>query len=80
MVEALQLVLRLIAPVLVACLAAAVLTSVLQAATQANDASLSFVPRWLAVALALYLSGDFVAHELLGFSTRMFAAMARLGH
>ena len=76
---ALQLALRLSAPVLVAALVASLLSSVLQAATQASDSSLHFVPRWLAVALALFLSRDFMAHELMGFSTSMLQAMTQLG-
>jgi flagellar biosynthetic protein FliQ len=80
LIEALQLVLWLAAPALVACLLVAVLMNVLQTATQASDPSLGFVPKWFAVLLALFLSREFVAHEMLGFSSRMLQSMARLGH
>jgi len=80
LLEALQLVLWLAAPALGACLLVSMLMSALSAATQANDPSLSFVPKWLAVLLALFLSRDFLAHEVLGFSSRMLQDMARLGN
>jgi flagellar biosynthetic protein FliQ len=77
--DALRLSLWLAAPALGACLLAALLTSLLQAATQASDPALGFVPRWLAVLLALFLSRAFLSQELLGFSTRIMGEMARLG-
>jgi flagellar biosynthetic protein FliQ len=80
LIDALQLVLWLAAPALVACVLVSVLMSVLQTATQASDPSLGFVPKWFAVALALFLSRDFFAHEMVGFSSRMLQDMARLGH
>ena len=79
LLDALQLMLRLSAPVLIAVLLASLFSSVLQAATQAGDASLSFVPRWLAVALALFLCRDFYAQELVAFTSHMLSAMSQLG-
>ena len=81
-VDALRLVLWLTAPALGACVLVSLLMSVFQAATQAqgNDASLGFVPKLFAVSLALFLSRDFLAHELIGFSSRVWLDMARIGN
>jgi flagellar biosynthetic protein FliQ len=80
LLDALQLVLWLAAPALGACLLVSLLMSAVSAATQANDPSLGFVPKWLAVLLALFLSRDFLAHQLVGFSSRVLQNMARLGN
>jgi flagellar biosynthesis protein FliQ len=78
--DALRLVLMLSAPALAACLLASVLMSVVQTSTQAHDASLGFVPKLLAVGCALFLSRDYLAHQLLGFSSRLLHDMALLGN
>lgn len=80
LLDALQLVLWLAAPALGACLLVSLLTSALSAATQANDPSLGFVPKLFAVLLALFLSRDFLAQQLVGFSSRVLQDMARLGN
>jgi flagellar biosynthesis protein FliQ len=79
LLDALHLVLRVTAPVLLACLVAALLSSLVQAVTQAHDTSVGFVARWFAVGAALFASREFIARELLGFSTRMLHAMSQLG-
>jgi flagellar biosynthetic protein FliQ len=78
-VDALRLTLWLVAPALGACLLTSLLMSVVQTASQANDASVGFVPKLLAVGLTLFLTRDILAHELTGFSARVIAEMARLG-
>jgi flagellar biosynthetic protein FliQ len=79
-VDALRLVLWLTAPALGACVIVSLLMGVFQTATQANDASLGFVPKLFAVAFALFLSRDFLTHELIGFSSRVWLDMARIGN
>jgi flagellar biosynthetic protein FliQ len=79
-VDALRLTLVLAAPALGACLLTSLLMSVVQTAGQTNDASLGFVPKLLAVGFALFLSRDFLTHELTGFSARVVSEMARLGN
>ena len=71
-VEALQLVLWLAAPALVASVLAGLVTGVFQAATQVQDPALSFVPRLLAVAAALLVSGAFMQGRLVAFTTALW--------
>ncbi|MGC2200778.1 MAG: flagellar biosynthetic protein FliQ [Stellaceae bacterium] len=65
-------------------LAAAVLTSfavgLIQATTRINDLTLSFIPRFAAVLLAIYLSAPWAAKMLTGYIERSVVAMrATLG-
>ncbi len=77
--QALQLALWLAAPALLASLLAGLFSAVLQAATQVQDPALSFVPRLLAVAAALLLSGAWMLARLVAFTTALFAELARRG-
>jgi flagellar biosynthesis protein FliQ len=79
MVDALRLALWLTAPALAACVVAAFFSSLVQASTQTHDPSVGFVPKWLIVLFALFLSRTFLADGLLSFSSRVLREMAQLG-
>jgi len=76
--EALQLALALAVPVLGACLAVALLTSLLQGALQAGDPSVGFVPKLLTVLGVLWLARDFVATRLVHFTSHVLTSMGQL--
>ena len=78
LVEALQLALWLAAPALIACLVVAAITSVVQGALQANDPSISFVPKLFAVFATLWLTHSFMAERLSAFAGKVSAVMAQL--
>ncbi|MGD8862397.1 MAG: flagellar biosynthetic protein FliQ [Myxococcales bacterium] len=78
LLDALSLTLLLSAPALIAAAALGLLSGVLQGATQVQDASLSFVPRLLAVALALALFGPGLAEQLLAFTGELWGSLAGL--
>ena len=78
--EALQLALTLVLPVLGACLAVALVTTLLQGALQAGDAAVSFVPKLIAVLGVLWLSRGFVSQRLLQFTSHVLAVMSHTGH
>jgi flagellar biosynthesis protein FliQ len=78
LLEALQLVLWLAAPALVACIAVAALTTLLQGKLQASDPSISFVPKLLAVCAALWLSHSFLAERISAFAGKVLGVMAQL--
>ena len=78
--EMLVIALTLVTPFL----AAAVLTSfavgLIQATTRINDLTLSFIPRFGAVLLAIYLCAPWAAKMLTGYIERSVTAMrAALG-
>lgn len=56
------------APVLIFGLAAGVSVSIIQAATQINDAALAFIPKILGTVLALVLFGPWMISEMTSFA------------
>lgn len=60
------------APVLLLGLIAGLFVSILQAATQINDASLAFIPKIGAVILALILFGTFMVSRIAEFTIWTF--------
>lgn len=60
------------APVLIAGLVAGVAISILQTATQINDASLAFLPKILATILALVFFGPWMISEMTTFTEFTF--------
>jgi len=70
--QALALALQLAMPAVLAGFAMALVTGVLQAATQVQDASLSFVPRLLAVGAALMVSASFMTERLVAFTHELW--------
>lgn len=72
--EALLLVVVLSLPALAAAVLVGLVVSFLQAVTQIQDTALSFVPKLLAVALALAVSAGWIGGELSRLAARL------LGH
>jgi type III secretion HrpO family protein len=75
-IEALALTLLLSAPALGAAFAVGLVSGLLQTATQLQDATLSFVPRLLAVAGALVLGGAWMGAQLLEFTRQLWTNLA----
>ncbi|NMC69866.1 MAG: type III secretion system export apparatus subunit SctS [Myxococcales bacterium] len=69
--EALLLALVLSLPVLAAALLVGLVVSFLQAVTQIQDTALSFVPKLLAVAVALAVSAGWIGGELVRLAARV---------
>ena len=57
---ALQMTLLVSAPLLLAALAVGLLVSVFQAATQINEMTLSFIPKLVAILVAMVLAGPWM--------------------
>lgn len=70
--DALVLSLLLSLPVLAASLLVGLVVSFLQAVTQIQDHALSFVPKILAVAVALAVSASWMGGEIAHLATRLF--------
>ena len=77
--EGLLLVLLLAAPILVAAVIAGVLSGLLAAFTQIQDASVALVPRVAAVAAAIALFAPAIAHQLVAFAGRVWPLVASIG-
>ncbi|HTV23527.1 MAG TPA: type III secretion system export apparatus subunit SctS [Polyangiaceae bacterium] len=70
--QALLLSLLVSLPVLVVAAAVGLLSSIVQAATQVQDAALGHFPKFVAVTIALALVGPWMGRQVLGFAVRAF--------
>ena len=69
---------KVAAPILLTALLVGFLISVFQAATQIQEPTLSFVPKMIAVAIALLVTGNWVLSEMTDFTHSLFDALPRL--
>ncbi len=77
--EALTVSLLVGAPILATTLVIGVVVSIIQAVTQVNEATLTFVPKLIGVFVAMLLFGPWMMSTLLDFSAGLFANMAAYG-
>jgi flagellar biosynthesis protein FliQ len=73
--QALWMLLLVAAPILLVVLVVGVLISVLQAATQINEATLSFVPKILAAVATLAVAGPWMITTLVEYIQRTLLAI-----
>lgn len=76
--QALYLVLVVSTPAVAASLVVGVLVSVIQATTQLQDQTLSFVPKLLAVMLVLALSGGWMGAQVLRLTQALWLHLAAI--
>jgi flagellar biosynthesis protein FliQ len=63
----------LAAPLLLVALVVGLVVGMLQAATQINEATLSFIPKLLVLVLALFVSGPWILRVLIDFTRNLYA-------
>jgi len=61
------------APLLLTALLTGLVIGMLQAATQINEATLSFIPKLLVLVLALFVSGSWILRVLIDFTRDLYA-------
>jgi flagellar biosynthetic protein FliQ len=66
-------------PIVLVSMAVGLVVSILQAATQINEATLTFVPKLLLVALVLLILGPSMASQLTDFTRFVFQAISEAG-
>ena len=76
--DALWLVLILSAPPIIVASVAGLLVAIVQAATQIQEQTLSFVPKMIAVSIALLVSGNWVLNEMVSFTHTLFDMLPAL--
>jgi len=69
---------KVAAPILLTALLVGFMISLFQAATQIQEQTLSFVPKMIAVAIALLVTGNWVLSELISFTHQLFDMLPRL--
>lgn len=70
--------LKIAGPVLMIALIVGLIVSIIQAATQIQEQTLSFVPKLLAIIAALIITGNFILNSLIEFTESIFQTIGRL--
>ncbi len=78
--EAIFVALLVSAPVLLISLVTGLIISLLQAVTQLQEPTLTFIPKILVSAAAILFFGPFMLALLTDFTTRVFASAANVIH
>jgi flagellar biosynthetic protein FliQ len=67
---------KIAAPALISTMVMGLIISIFQAATQINEQTLSFIPKILAMSLALLIAGPWILKTMMIFTTQMIETMA----
>ena len=76
--QALVVTAMLSAPLLLAALGAGLIIGMFQAATQINEVTLSFIPKLLVLAAALYLGVGWMLKVIVGYSESLIRSIPSL--
>lgn len=76
--EAMKVALALAAPLLLAALISGLVVSLLQAATQINEMTLSFIPKILAVVATIIIAGPWMLNLLLDYMRTLFSNLSNI--
>lgn len=76
--EAMKIALALAAPLLLAALVSGLIVSLLQAATQINEMTLSFIPKILAVFTTMVIAGPWMLNLILDYMRNLFTSLPTL--
>lgn len=77
--QALYLILVLSAPMLMSALVVGLVISILQATTQVQEQTLSFVPKIIATFVSLVVCGTWISSMLSAYAVRIFTDIGRIG-
>jgi flagellar biosynthetic protein FliQ len=78
--QAVETVLLVSAPMLLAGLVVGLLISIFQAATQINEQTMSFIPKIVAVLVTLLISAPWMINQLLTFTREIFQGIITAGN
>jgi len=76
--EAIMLTLMVSAPMLILGLIVGLAIAIFQAVTQIHEMTLTFVPKIIAVGLALLICFPWIINMMVGFTTRLFTSIPTL--
>ncbi|MBN3725156.1 flagellar biosynthesis protein FliQ [Burkholderia sp. Ac-20379] len=77
--QAMMIGLLLAAPLLLVALVVGLVVSLFQAATQINETTLSFIPKLLAVVVAMVIAGPWMLSTLVDYTRDILMHVATLG-
>jgi flagellar biosynthesis protein FliQ len=73
--QAMEVALLISAPLFIAALVTGLIVSIFQAATQINEATLSFVPKLVAIFLTLIVAGPWMITVMTDYIRRLYEAI-----
>lgn len=76
--QALIVMVKLAAPLLLAALATGFIIGMLQAATQMSEMTLSFVPKLLVTVVVLFVAGHWMLGVITGYTRELMAAIPQI--
>jgi flagellar biosynthetic protein FliQ len=76
--QAIEVAILVSAPLFIAALATGLLVSIFQAATQINEATLSFVPKLIVVFITLIAAGPWMITLLTDYMQRLYGSIPSL--
>ncbi len=76
--KTMMIALKLSAPILLSALTVGFAVSLFQSMTQIQEFTLAFVPKLVAVGVALLISGNWMLHTLVTFTQELFAMIPSL--
>jgi flagellar biosynthesis protein FliQ len=77
-VQAMTIAAKLGAPILLTALVVGFAVSVFQSVTQIQESTLSFVPKAVAIGVALLFTGNWMLHEMVSFTTLLYERIPEL--
>ncbi len=78
--QAMKMTLLLAAPLLLVALAAGLIVSLFQAATQINEMTLSFIPKLIALFATMVLAGPWMINAMVDYMREVFQSIPALAH
>jgi flagellar biosynthetic protein FliQ len=78
--NALETMAYLAGPILLAAMAVGIVVSILQAITQINEQTLTFIPKMIAVILTLIVMGPWMLRVLQDYAISIFGAVGEMVH
>jgi len=76
--QAIEVTLLVAAPLLLVALVVGLIISIFQAATQINESTLQFVPKLVAMFIALLLAGPWMLQYMIDYIQRLFGSIPQL--
>lgn len=73
--HAMEITLMIAAPMLLTALVIGLIVSIFQAATQINEATLTFIPKLVGVFLALIIAGPWMINVMVDYMHLMFSSI-----
>lgn len=77
--DALLIILKVGGPILIISIVIGLVISIIQAATQVHEQTLTFVPKLIAIGLILLLSGGWMMDTVSDFAKEIFKLMVEIG-